>query len=94
MNRVLDSLRAALPVDAVFLRLHGAMYAEGLGPAEAVLVGDSDKDIQAARGAGVAVALYLPERNRAYYDVGHLLAWKPEFVIADFRELLPAVAGR
>ncbi|HUT34466.1 MAG TPA: M81 family metallopeptidase [Planctomycetota bacterium] len=41
MNRVLDSLRAALPVDAVFLRLHGAMYAEGIGPAEAVLVGEA-----------------------------------------------------
>jgi microcystin degradation protein MlrC len=40
MDRVLDSLRAALPVDAVFLRLHGAMYAEGIGPAETVLVGE------------------------------------------------------
>jgi microcystin degradation protein MlrC len=40
MNRVLDSLRVALPVDAVFLRLHGAMYAEGIGPAETVLVGE------------------------------------------------------
>ncbi len=40
MNRILDSLRAAMPVDAVFLRLHGAMYAEGLGPAETVLVGE------------------------------------------------------
>jgi microcystin degradation protein MlrC len=40
MNRVLDSLRAAMPVDAVFLRLHGAMYAEGIGPAETVLVGE------------------------------------------------------
>ncbi|MGB6045707.1 MAG: M81 family metallopeptidase, partial [Pirellulales bacterium] len=39
MNRVLTELRAALPVDAVFLRLHGAMYAEGLGPAETALVG-------------------------------------------------------
>jgi microcystin degradation protein MlrC len=40
MNRVLDSLRVVLPVDAVFLRLHGAMYAEGIGPAETVLVGE------------------------------------------------------
>ncbi len=40
MDRILDSLRGALPVDAVFLRLHGAMYAEGIGPAETVLVGE------------------------------------------------------
>ncbi len=40
MDRVLDSLRAVMPVDAVFLRLHGAMYAQGIGPAETVLVGE------------------------------------------------------
>jgi microcystin degradation protein MlrC len=40
MNRVLNSLRAAMPVDAVLLRLHGAMFAEGVGPAETVLVGE------------------------------------------------------
>ena len=34
------SLRAAMPVDAVYLRLHGAMYADGIGPAESVLVGE------------------------------------------------------
>jgi microcystin degradation protein MlrC len=41
MDRVLSSLRAAMPVDAVFLRLHGAMYADGIGPAETVLVGEA-----------------------------------------------------
>ncbi len=41
MDRVLDSLGAALPVDAVFLRLHGAMYAEGIGPAETALVAEA-----------------------------------------------------
>jgi len=40
MQRVLDSLRAATPVDAVLLRLHGAMFAEGVGPAETVLAGE------------------------------------------------------
>lgn len=40
MQRILDSLRAAGAVDAVFLRMHGAMYAEGIGPAESVLAGE------------------------------------------------------
>ncbi len=40
MQRIMDSLQAAGPVDGVFLRLHGAMYAEGVGPAESVLVGE------------------------------------------------------
>lgn len=39
MDRILSSLHNALPVDAVFLGLHGAMYAEGIGHAETVLVG-------------------------------------------------------
>lgn len=43
MEKVLASIRTALPVDAVFLRLHGAMFAEGVGPAETELV-------QAVRG--------------------------------------------
>ncbi len=38
LDRVLDSLRAAGPVHGVFLRLHGAMFAEGIGPAESILV--------------------------------------------------------
>jgi len=38
MAKIVDSLRVASPVDAVFLRLHGAMYVEGIGPAETALV--------------------------------------------------------
>ncbi len=38
MERILHSLREALPVNAVFLNLHGAMFAEGVGHAETVLV--------------------------------------------------------
>jgi len=52
MNRVLSSLREAMPVDAVFLRLHGAMYAEGIGPAESVLVGE----IRSMVGPGIPIA--------------------------------------
>src|SRR4051812_33708205 len=40
MLRIMDSLRAAGPVDAVFLRVHGAMFAEGIGPAESVLAAE------------------------------------------------------
>lgn len=52
MDKVLASLRAAMPVDAVFLRLHGAMYAEGIGPAETVFV----EQVRALVGPGVPVA--------------------------------------
>lgn len=52
MEKVLASLRAAMPVDAVFLRLHGAMYAEGVGPAETELV----REVRAVVGPKTPIA--------------------------------------
>jgi microcystin degradation protein MlrC len=52
MGKVLASLRAAMPVDAVFLRLHGAMYAEGVGPAETELV----REVRGIIGPKVPIA--------------------------------------
>lgn len=36
--RIVKSLRDAMPVDGVFLQLHGAMFAEGVGAGETLLV--------------------------------------------------------
>lgn len=52
MEKVVTSLRAALPVEAVFLRLHGAMYAEGVGPAETELV----REVRGVVGPKVPIA--------------------------------------
>jgi microcystin degradation protein MlrC len=52
MDRILDALRKAMPVDAVFLRLHGAMYAEGVGHAETILAGK----IREMIGPGIHIA--------------------------------------
>jgi microcystin degradation protein MlrC len=52
MDRILSSLRNALPVDAVFLGLHGAMYAEGVGHAETELVGK----VRELIGPGIPIA--------------------------------------
>ena len=78
MDRVADSLRAALPVDGIFLRLHGAMYAEGIGPAESVLV----EELRAIVGPDVPIACTfdlhgnIPERLARAGDilVGHKTA--------------------
>jgi HAD superfamily hydrolase (TIGR01509 family) len=61
----------------------------GAAPRDALFIGDSDKDILAARAAGVDMALYLPDHNRLYYDGELVASWRPERVIHDFRELLP-----
>ncbi len=71
MDRVVDSLRAAMPVDAVFLRLHGAMYAEGIGPAETILVGE----VRSIVGPDIPIACTfdlhgnIPARLAQYGDI-------------------------
>jgi microcystin degradation protein MlrC len=50
--RIVKSLQENMPIDGVFLRLHGAMFAEGVGPAETVLV----EEIRRVVGPGVPVA--------------------------------------
>ncbi len=71
MERVLASLRAALPVDALFLRLHGAMYAQGVGPAETEFV----RQAQAVVGPKVPIACTfdlhgnIPARMARYGDI-------------------------
>lgn len=54
-DRILDDLRAAMPVDAVMLFLHGAMVAEGYDDCE----GDLLARVRALVGPGVAVGAEL-----------------------------------
>ncbi len=71
MDRVRAALRAASPVDAVFLRLHGAMYAEGVGPAETELVAE----VRAVVGRKIPIACTfdlhgnIPPRMAQYADI-------------------------
>jgi microcystin degradation protein MlrC len=71
VERILASLRTAGPVDAVFLRMHGAMYAEGVGPAESVLAGE----VRRVVGPKVPIACTfdlhgnIPARLGSYGDI-------------------------
>lgn len=62
-----------------------------LNPEEAVLVGDSDKDIDAAHNAGIDSVLFAPQEHTAYYDLGVLKALKPTHTIAHHRAILDYV---
>jgi HAD superfamily hydrolase (TIGR01509 family) len=68
--------------------LFKALELLGASAAQALLVGDSEKDLQAGSAAGVATALYLPAHNLRFYDEAQLRSWRPDYVIRDFRELL------
>jgi microcystin degradation protein MlrC len=101
MARVLGSLRDALPVNAVFLRLHGAMYAEGVGPAETELV----REVRATVGPKIPIACTfdlhgnIPARVAQFGDIFVGLKTAPHTDGAQTAELaelilLDALAGK
>lgn len=100
-DRLLDGLRAALPVDAVQLMLHGAMVADGYDDCE----GDLLERVRAIVGPGVPVGVELDlhchftERMRVAADI--IIAFKeyPHTDIEDrarelYRLLVEMHAGR
>ena len=100
-DEILADLRAAMPVDAVQLLLHGAMAAEGIDDCE----GDLLAHVRAITGPGVAIGAELDlhchftERMRASSDI--LIAFK-EYPHIDtdargeelYRLLVDTAAGR
>jgi phosphoglycolate phosphatase-like HAD superfamily hydrolase len=52
-----------------------------------MMVGDSIKDIEMGKNAGIATVLYFPDKNRRFYEPEWLMSAQPDYRIADFREL-------
>ncbi len=59
---------------------------------QAVMVGDSDKDLGSAKNAGVDSALFFPPEHRKFYDLEKLKEHLPTYIMSDFRKLLEIVA--
>jgi pyrophosphatase PpaX len=104
MNRLVDLIVALDDVtrlkphpEAVQKALHilrpaGAHGEKGEGREQAVMVGDSNKDIEMGRNAGIATVLYFPDHNRRFYEEQWLSRCGPDYTIRDFREL-PGIIG-
>lgn len=54
---------------------------------EAVMIGDSDKDLGAARNAGVDSILFYPPEHEKFYELIELKTLSPTYVISDFRDI-------
>ena len=93
MERVLKSLKEAMPVDAVFLNLHGAMFAEGVGHAETVLVGK----VRELVGSKIPIACTfdlhgnIPVRMGQYGDILAGLKTAPHTDSAETAELAGSI---
>lgn len=58
---------------------------------EAVMIGDSDKDIGAAHNAGVDSILFFPPEHAKFYRLDNLKQLSPTHVVEDFRQILQIV---
>ena len=58
----------------------------GLKKDQAVMIGDSDKDLGAARNAGVDSILFYPPSHQLVYDRSHLESFQPTRTIADWND--------
>ena len=54
---------------------------------QTIMVGDSTKDIEMGKNAGISTVLYFPDKNRRFYDPEWLESYRPDFKIRDFDEL-------
>lgn len=60
----------------------------GRDPDDAVMVGDTAHDVEAARAAGVTAVVYFPKENERYYSYEHIKSFGADLIIRDFEELL------
>ena len=59
---------------------------------EAVMIGDSDKDVEAARNAGIDSILFYPPEHVKFYDIEKLKQFEPTYVVDDFSKIMDIVS--
>lgn len=58
---------------------------------EAVMIGDSDKDLGAAQNAGIDSILFYPKEHEKFYDLDELKTHNPTYIVEDFKDILTIV---
>lgn len=58
---------------------------------EAVMIGDTEKDIGAAKNTGVDSILFYPKEHEKFYNLEELKSHNPTHIVEDFREVLNLV---
>lgn len=71
--------------------LYKALEELGGTKEDAIMIGDSDKDIGAAVNAGVDSILFYPDTHEKFYDLKELQALKPTHTVQDFRQIIDIV---
>jgi len=58
---------------------------------EAVMIGDSDKDLGAGNNADIDSILFYPDAHEKFYDLEELKALNPTHIVRDFRDIIDIV---
>ena len=58
---------------------------------QAVMIGDSDKDLGAANNAGIDSILFYPKEHAKFYSLKTLQSYNPTHVVGNFKEILDIV---
>jgi pyrophosphatase PpaX len=72
--------------------LLNALNVIGVHPSDALMVGDSEADIQAGNAAGTSTALFTPNDKGHFSHLNRPRSIKPDFVFSDLVEL-PLIIG-
>lgn len=59
----------------------------GASPQQAVMIGDSDKDLEAADRAGMDSVLFYPDRHKIFYNLALLQTLHPTRQITNFKDI-------
>lgn len=58
---------------------------------QAVMIGDSDKDLGSAANAGIDSILFYPDEHAKFYDLKKLKEYNPTHIVSDFKDILDIV---
>ena len=58
---------------------------------QAIMIGDSDKDLGAAANAGVDSLLFYPPAHKKFYNLEKLKQLNPTYIVEDFRKVMDIV---
>lgn len=73
--------------------LHKALDLLGGNQDEAIMVGDTDKDILAARNASIDSILFFPVEHQEFYSLEILAGHQPTYVVSDFWDVAKIAKG-
>ncbi len=68
--------------------LHRAMLLLDTSPGRTLMLGDSEKDLLAARNANIDSLLFAPPEHKKFHDFRELKSHAPKYIISSWRELL------